>query len=170
MAAKATGYPGLPREPANAAAEVTRVSPAIAAQRPAAGVGTIEALVAITVFSFVLIAIIGLLMSATTAGATAESFSIASNLARQRLGQVADDVARRGTSSSYPPSAVVGGRTYTFTTTETNVGGNLVNVQVRVDYQIAFGSACAGSASGTVDCPGNVRTFSRILQTRVRRP
>lgn len=136
---------------------------------PAAGVGTIEVLVSLTLFSLVLVGLIGLMIGSMSTGATAESFSIASNLARHRLDQVADDVRRSGVSGAYPSTIDVGGRTYTFTTTLANLAANLVNVQVRVDYQVVYGSACAHDGSGPV-CTGNVRTYFRTLQTQVRRP
>ncbi len=136
---------------------------------PASGFGTIEVLVALSLFGFVLVAIIGLLIGSMSAGATAESSSIASNLARQRLEEVSKDIAERGTLSSYPSTMTVGGRTYTFTmppptTTLTSPGNYVCNIQVTVDYQVAYGSACASDGA----CTGNVRTYSRTLESRVR--
>ncbi len=139
-------------------------------QRTSAGFGTIEVIVAVALFSFVLISITGLLIGSMSAGATAEGFSIASNLARERLDQVANDVAQRGAPSSYPSTVTVGGRAYTLSPpTLTDLGNNLTNVAVQVDFQVAFGSACAEGPSGQT-CAGNVRTYSRTVETRVRRP
>ncbi len=139
-------------------------------QRTSAGFGTIEIIVALSLFSFVLISIIGLLMGSMSAGATAEGFSVASNLARERVDQVANDIAQRGAPSSYPLTVTVGGRAYTLSPpTLTDLPNNLTNVAVQVDFRVAFGSACAEGPSGQT-CTGNVRTYSRTVQTRVRRP
>ncbi len=138
-------------------------------RRTSAGFGTIEIIIAVSLFSFVLISIIGLLVGSMSAGTAAEGFSIASNLARERLDQVTNDIAERGVPSYYPSTASVGGHTYTFTTTQTDLGNNLTNVAVQVDFQVAFGSACAEGPSGQT-CAGNVRTYSRTVQTRVRHP
>jgi Tfp pilus assembly protein PilV len=139
------------------------------AQHTSAGFGTIDAIVALSLFSFVVLSVVGLLIGSMSAGATAEGFSIASSLARERLDQVASDIAQRGGPSAYPPAVVVGGRTYTVTSTQADLGSNLTDVTVQVDFQTAFGSACAESPGGQT-CAGNVRTYSRMVQTRVRRP
>lgn len=136
------------------------------ARRPIAGVGTLEVVIALSLFSVVLIAIVGLLVGSISAGATAEAFSVATNLARQRLDQAADDISRFGAPGAYPAAVTVAGRQYTLTTLTQNLGGNLVDLEVRVTYQVAYASTCGPTAS----CPGNVRTYERVLRTRVRRP
>ncbi len=144
-------------------------------RRAGAGFGTIEVIVALSLFSMVLVGIIGLMIGSISAGATAEASSIASNLARQRIEEVAADIARRGSAAIEPSTVVIrvpsGGRPYTVTATPTDQGNNIVEVAVMASYQVSYGSACApGAAPGTEVCTGNVRTYSRTLQTRVVRP
>ncbi len=137
------------------------------------GLGTLEILVALSLFAFILVAIIGLLMGSISTGATAEASSIASNLARQRLEEMSGIVAQTGNLPSAPADMQIrvpaNGRPYTVATTLTDLGNNVTNIAVTVSYQVSYGSACAGSADGA-SCTGNVRTYARALQTRVRRP
>ena len=132
------------------------------------GFGTIEIVVALSVFSFVLVSIIGLLIGSMSAGATAEGFSIASNLARQRAAQLADDISQRGAAGTYPSTVTVGGRRYTYTTAIT--GTNPFNIRVEVSFQVSVGSACATDAAGNERCTGSIRTYSRVIETRAWRP
>ncbi len=136
-------------------------------RRVSGGFGTIEVLIAISVFAVVLVALTGLMVGSISAGSTAEAFSVASNLARQRVDQLADDIRRTGTTGSYPSSIVVGGRTYTFSLTPTDLANNIVNLLLTVSYQVSYGSACSG---GTQSCTANVRTYTRSMETRARRP
>ncbi|MDR7518764.1 MAG: hypothetical protein QN131_12100 [Armatimonadota bacterium] len=137
-------------------------------RRALRGFGTIEVVVALSLFSFVLVAIIGLLMGSISVGATAEGFSIASNLARQRAAQLADDISQRGAPGTYPATVTVGGRQYTYTTAVT--AGNPANVRVEVSFQVSIGSACTTDAAGNERCTGATQTYSRIVETRAWRP
>lgn len=144
-------------------------------QRGVAGFGTIEAIVSLSLFAMVLVGIIGLMIASISAGATAEASSIASNLARQRIEEVAADIARRGAAAIVTSQVEIrvppGGRPYTVVAIPTAVGGNAVDISVTASYQVSYGSACAsGAAAGTEVCTGNVRTYSRSLRTRVLRP
>ncbi|MGQ0549617.1 MAG: type IV pilus modification PilV family protein [Armatimonadota bacterium] len=138
------------------------------------GFTTLEVLVALSLFSYVLVAIIGLLIGSVSTGATAEASSIASNLARQRLEELSGVVAQSGIPAPAPtPMGIAvpaGGRTYTVATTLSDLGNNVVNVQVTVSYQVTYASACVATAAGGESCTGNTRTYDRVLQTRVRRP
>jgi len=139
-----------------------------------AGFGTIDVLVALGVLSFGLVAITGLLVGSISTGATAEASSIASNLARERLEEAHAIVAQAGLPSPAVTTAIVrvppGGRTYTVTTTFSDLGNNVANIQVNVVYQVTYGSACAATADGAESCSGAVRHWTRSLETRVRRP
>lgn len=135
--------------------------------------GTLEVLVALSLFAFILIAIIGLLIGSISTGATAEASSIASNLARQRLEEMAAVATQTGSLVAPADEQIrvpAGGRPYTVATTLGDLGNNITDISVRVSYQISYGSACAGDAAGGASCRGNVRTYERTLQTRVRRP
>ncbi len=138
-----------------------------------AGLGILEILVALSLFAFILVAIIGLLIGSISTGATAEASSIASNLARQRLEEMSGIVAQTGNLPADPADMQVrvpsSGRPYTIATTLTDLGSNLTNIAVTVSYQVSYASACAGGPDGG-SCTGNVRTYARTLETRVRRP
>lgn len=152
---------------------------AVGRRRQETGFGTLEILVALSLFAFVLVAIIGLLIGSISTGATAEASSIASNLARQRLEEMSAVLGQTGNPVLGDADArftiPVAGRPYTVITALADLGNNITDVSVRVSYQVSYGSACAGPASGYpasggASCSGNVRTYERMLQTRVRRP
>ncbi|MGH2404778.1 MAG: type IV pilus modification PilV family protein [bacterium] len=129
-------------------------------------------LVSLWLFSIVLLAITGLLVGSISTGATAEASSIASNLARQRLEEASTVVAQSGMPVVASATSTVspGGRPYTVTTTFADLGNNIVDIRVTASYQVSYGSSCAANAAGDESCTGNVRTYERALQTRVRRP
>ncbi len=122
---------------------------------------TLEVMVALSILAITLLGLTGLLVGSISAGAVAETSSIASNLARQQLdtlcGQAVINPGTTTTTIQIPPP---GARTYTIVTTVGAPVGNLMSVDVVVSWQVAFASACAGTG-----CAGNVRTYSRRIRT-----
>jgi len=137
---------------------------------PPRGFGTIEILVALSLFGVVVLSLGGLFLLALSSGASAESASIATNLARARL-----EVLR-----SLPPSAITGedgrivvehvppgqGRPYTVHTSVDTSTPGLLDVTVTVSWQVAYSSACAAETAGT-GCVGKLVPQSRTLETRI---
>jgi len=137
---------------------------------PPRGFGTIEILVALSLFSTVVLSLGGLFLLALSSGASAESASIASNLARARLEVL----------HSLPPSVIIGedgrivveqvppgqGRPYTVHTNVDTSTPGFLDITVTVSWQVAYGSACAAGTAGT-GCAGKVVTQSRTLETRI---
>jgi Tfp pilus assembly protein PilV len=137
---------------------------------PPRGFGTIEILVALSLFSVVVLSLGGLFLLALSSGASAESASIAANLARARLEVL----------HSLPPSAITGedgrvvveqvppgqGRPYTVHTSVDRSAPGFLDVTVTVSWQVAYGSACAAGTAGT-GCAGKLVTQSRTLETRI---
>ena len=127
------------------------------------GTQTLEVMIALSLLSITLLGMTGLLVGTISAGALAETSSVASNLARQRI------EALRSTApinfGTYTDSVVVPPFARPFTiVTQVNAPsvGRAADVTVIVTWQVAFGSACAGSR-----CAGNVRTYTRTMQTKI---
>lgn len=137
---------------------------------PPRGFGTIEILVALSLFSVVVLSLGGLFLLALSSGASAESASIAANLARARMEVL----------HSLPPSAIAGedgrivveqvppgqGRPYTVHTGVDTSTPGFLDLTVTVSWQVAYGSACAAGTAGT-GCAGTLVTQSRTLETRI---
>jgi len=138
----------------------------------APGFTTIEMVIVMSLFGFVLISLVGLHLLALSAGAAAEASSIAANLARARMeellavppeilkGQDGAEVRRQ-----VPPGQ---GRTYAVRTTVAAPDPARLDLTVTVSWQLAYGAACA--AGPGADCAGSQVTYSRALQTRVQVP
>jgi len=124
-----------------------------------------------SLFGLALVGIVGLHMVAVSTGTAAETSSIATNLARARLEEVlslpsAQMLAQDNTQvvERVPPGQ---GRAYTVGTTVDASDPARLEIKVTVTWQVAFGAACAGGPEG---CAGSPVTFTRTLQTRLRRP
>lgn len=135
------------------------------------GIGTIETLVVFSLFGFVLMGIVGLHMVAVSTGTAAETSSIATNLARARLEELlalspAQILAQDNAQDiqQVPPGQ---GRTYMVHTTVDASNPARLDVRVTVTWDVAFGAACAGGPQGR--CAGRAVTFTRTLQTRIKR-
>lgn len=136
------------------------------------GMATIESVVAISLLALVLIGTIGLHLLATSAGAAAESSTIAVNLARARMeellamspSQIAQQDGARQTEQ-LPPDR---GRTYTILTSVNPADRDYLDITVSVSWQSTYGSGCA-SGKSTGACRGTTVTYTRTLQTRVYR-
>ena len=137
------------------------------------GFGTVEVLVALSLWSFVLLSLTGLFMVALSAGTVAETSSVATNLARARLEEVRSmppeamaEVDGTTSEQQVPPGR---GRPYTVHTSVDTSHPGFLDVTVTVTWQVAYGSACASGAQGAT-CVGKSVTQRRTLQTRLRRP
>lgn len=121
-------------------------------------------MVALSLLSISLVGLTGLLVGTISAGAVSETSSVASNLAREALDALASQPAitpgpwTTVTSVLVPPTT----RPFTVTTTASAPVGTGMDITVVVTWQVAFGSACAGS-----NCAGNVRTYTRRMSTKI---
>jgi Tfp pilus assembly protein PilV len=136
------------------------------------GVGTIEVLVVFSLFGVALAAIVGLHMVAISAGAAAETSSVATNVARARLEELrslppAEILKQDGTEVVERVPADRGPAYTTHTTVDASDPARL-DITVRVTWDVPFGAACA--VRGERECAGSVRTLARTLETRIRRP
>ena len=110
-------------------------------------------------------------MLTISAGAIAETSSIATTLARARLEAVrsfppAEILAQNGaeTIQQVPPGR---GRAYRVQTTVDASDPARLDIIVTVTWQVARGSSCAnGPGAG---CTGKTVTYTRTLQTRIKR-
>ena len=134
------------------------------------GFGTVEILVALSLFSVALLSLGGLFMLAIASGTAAESASIATNLARARLEQLralpTSALAQENdtTSAEQVPSGQ--GRRYTIRTAVDGSDPAFLDVTVTVSWQVAYGSACSSGVSKS-GCTGRQVVQSRTLETRV---
>jgi Tfp pilus assembly protein PilV len=136
------------------------------------GFSTLETLIALSLFSVVLLAQGGLFMLAITSGTAAESASIATNLARARLEQLralpASELAGQDGVNSVEQVPPGRGRSYTIRTAVTPDDTEFLDLTVTVTWQVVFGSACAAGGPGP-ECRGSLVTRTRTLQTRIHR-
>ncbi len=138
---------------------------------PERGIGTIEVLVVFSLFGLTLMGIVGLHMIAISTGTAAETSSIATNLARARLEEMlalspAQILAQDKTQviQQVPPGQ---GRPYAVRTTVDASNPARLDVTVTVTWEVAFGAVCGGGPQG--GCAGRPVTFTRTLQTRIKR-
>lgn len=135
------------------------------------GLTTIELVIVLSLFGFVLISLVGLHLVALSAGTTAETSSIAVNLARARMeellalppGNLKDqnDTEKR-------VEVPRGGRAYVVRTGVVAPDPAWLDLTVTVAWQVSFAAACAARLSD--NCAGSVQTNTRTLQTRVQAP
>ena len=137
------------------------------------GLGTIEILVALTLFSVAMVGVGGMFMLSLSSGVAAETASIAMNLARARLETLrtipaAMLLAENDNTSiaQVPPGQ---GRPYTIHTTVRRAGAGFLDITVTVGWQVAYGGGCA-SGNAPATCAGGLVMQTRTLETRVRGP
>jgi Tfp pilus assembly protein PilV len=144
-------------------------------KRPGGGAGftTIEMVIVMSLFGFVLIGLVGLHLVALSAGTAAETSSIAANLARARMEELLSLPRERLTEQNGAEAGrqipAVRGRTYVVHTAVTAPDPARLDVTVTVSWQLTMGSACAAAGS-TNGCAGSQSMYSRTLQTRVQAP
>ncbi len=135
------------------------------------GLGTIEVVVALSLFGLALVGLFALHMVALSGGATAETSSIATNLARARMetllvlppAEILKENGREATQQVPPGS----GRVYRVQTIVSSSDPDRLDIAVTVNWQVVTGSGCAaGPGAG---CVGSTATYTRTLQTRVTR-
>ncbi len=128
------------------------------------GTQTLEVVIALSLLAISLVGLTGLLVGTISAGAVAETSSVASNLARQRIDELLSQPAippgpwTDTRTVQVPPVA----RPFQIDTAATAPVSKLMDITVTVTWQVAFGSACAGPS-----CVGNVRTYTRTVKTKV---
>jgi len=136
------------------------------------GFGTIEILVALSLFSIVLVSLVGLVMLVIGSGASSESASIATNVARAHLEQLRTlspaMITAENDTTSVEQVPAGRGRPYTVHITVNDSDPQFVDITVSVSWQAGSGSVCAGPPGGT-SCAGRLFTQSRTLETRVLR-
>lgn len=135
------------------------------------GIGTIETLVVFSLFGFALMGIVGLHMVAISTGTAAETSSIATNLARARLEELLAlspaQILEQDNAQAMQQVPPGQGRTYAVRTTVDASNPARLDITVTVTWDVAFGAACAGGPQGR--CAGRPVTFTRTLQTRIKR-
>ena len=141
-------------------------------RRHASGLTTIELVIVLSLFAFVLVSLVGLHLVALSAGTLAETSSIATNLARARMEEMLalspDKLrAQNGTEQRLQVPRGVG-RVYGVHTTVVAVDPVQVDLVVTATWRLTFGTACAAGPDG--NCAGAPATYTRTLQTRVQAP
>jgi Tfp pilus assembly protein PilV len=139
---------------------------------PKSGFATIEMVVVLALFGVVAVSLAGLHMIAISAGAAAETSSIAANLARERMEELlsltpAQMIEQNGTQVLQQVPAGRG-RVYTVLTAVVAPDPSRLDITVEATWQLAYGSTCAAGGPGA-GCSGSQATYTRTLQTRVRR-
>jgi Tfp pilus assembly protein PilV len=134
------------------------------------GLGTIEVVVALSLFGLALVGLFTLHMVALSGGTIAETSSVATNLARARLEALltlppAEVVAQNGTETQQVPPGR--GRAYQVRTTVDSSDPDRLDITVTVTWQVATVSGCAGEPGA--GCTGSTTTRTRMLQTRLTR-
>lgn len=139
----------------------------------APGFTTIEMVIVLALFGFVLVSLVGLHFVALSAGTAAETSSIAANLARARMEELLSlppEKLRDQNGAEVQRQIPSGrGRTYAVHTTVTAPDPARLDLVVTVSWQLAMGAACASAGPGA-RCAGSHATYSRTLQTRVQAP
>jgi type II secretory pathway pseudopilin PulG len=134
------------------------------------GFGTLETLVALSLFSIVLVSVGGLFMLSISSGAMAEGGAVATNLARARMEILrtlpASGILEQDGATTVERVPPVRGRPYTIHTTARTVEPGFLDLTVSVTWQVVFGSACG--ALVRPGCRGSAATQTRTLETRVR--
>lgn len=137
------------------------------------GFTTIEMVIVLALFGFVLVSLVGLHFVALSAGTAAETSSLAANLARARMEELLslppEDLKSQNGATVRRQIPSSGGRTYAVRTTVTAPDPARLDLVVTVIWQLAVGATCAGGGSGG-GCTGGHATYSRTLETRVQAP
>jgi Tfp pilus assembly protein PilV len=137
------------------------------------GLGTLEILVALTLFSVAMLGVGGMFMLSLSSGAAAETASIAMNLARARLETLrtipAAMLLAENDSTSIAQVPPGQGRSYTIHTTVRRTVAGFLDITVAASWQVAYGGGCA-SGNASANCSGRLVMQTRTLETRVRGP
>ncbi len=135
------------------------------------GFTTIEMVIVLALFGFVLVSLVGLHLIALSAGAAAETSTIAANLGRARMEELLalppDKIEAENDNEVPRRVPLDGGRTYIVHTVVVAPDPTRLDLTVTVTWQLAYGAACAGASA---QCAGTSATYSRTLQTRVQAP
>ncbi len=138
----------------------------------ASGLTTIEIVIALSLFGFVLVGLVGLHLVALSAGTMAETSSVATNLARGRMEEllaVPPDKLREQNDTEQRLQVPRGvGRVYLVHATVAAVDPAEVDLVVTVSWQLTFGVSCAAGPEG--NCAGTPGWYTRTLRTRVQTP
>ena len=141
--------------------------------REAAGFTTIEIVIVQALFGIVILGLVGLHLVALSAGAAAETSSIAANLARARMEELFSLprerlLAQNGAEArrQIPPDR---GRTYLVRTTIIAPDPARLDLTVEVRWELATAGGCTGAAA-LARCTASHPTYSRMLHTRVQAP
>ncbi len=136
------------------------------------GLTTIEMVIVMAIFGFVLVSLVGLHLVALSAGSAAQTSSIAANLARARMEELltlpADALETENNAEvrrQVPPGT---GRVYYVHTTIVAPDPARLDLTVTVTWQVAYGAPC--TAGPDAACAGTPVTYSRTLHTRVQAP
>ncbi len=139
----------------------------------ASGLTTIELVIVLALFGFVLVGLTGLHLVAISAGTAAETSSIAANLARARMEELlafpADKLKEQNNTDVQRRVPAGQGRTYTVHTAVEAPDPARLDLTVTVTWQIAYGTACAPTGASS-QCAGSQVTYARTLHTRVQAP
>ncbi len=134
---------------------------------------TIEMVIVLALFGFVLMSLMGLHLVALSAGTAAETSSVAANLARARMEELLalppEGLRAQNGADERRQIPSARGRTYVVHTTVVAPDPARLDLAVTVSWQLAFGAACADTGTGAA-CAGKRVTYSRTLQTRVQVP
>ena len=137
--------------------------------RGSSGLTTIEMVIVMSLFGVVLVSLGGLHLVALSAGTSAETSSIAANLARARMEELLalppEKLKEQNDSERRLQVPPVTGRVYHVYATVVAPDPARRDITVTVTWQLGAAAACAGS-----DCAGTQVTRARTLQTRVYAP
>lgn len=138
----------------------------------AVGLTTIEMVIVLALFGFVLVSVVGLHLVALSAGTAAQTSSIAANLARARMEELLSlppDALKAENNTERRRQIPSGtGRIYEVHTAIVSPDPTRLDLTVMVTWQLAYGAACAaGSSDG---CTGTPVMYTRTLQTRIQAP
>lgn len=130
---------------------------------------TVEVVVAAMLLGVGIIGVAGLLSLALSAWTAGESSGVATAWARAQMDELLADpptiAEHDGTVrvTQVPPGS---GRTYTQLICVDGSQPHMLDVTVKVSWQVAYGAACAGIPSGA-SCAGHQTTSTRTLRTQV---
>ncbi len=136
------------------------------------GLTTIEMMIVLSLFGFVLVSLVGLHLVALSAGTIAETSTIAANLARARMEELLafppERLKEQDNSEArfQVPRGV--GRVYLVHAAVAAPDPAWLDLTVTVTWQLALGVACVQGPGG--NCAGRPVTHTRTLQTRVQAP
>ena len=139
----------------------------------ASGFTTIEIVIVQALFGFVILGLVGLHLVALSAGAAAQTSSIAANLARARMEELLslprEQLLAQNAAEARRQIPPDGGRTYLVRTTVIAPDPARLDLAVKVTWKLATAAGCTGTAARG-ECTRSRATYSRMLQTRIQAP